>query len=803
MLLDYYKSGKSSGKRSAELDYAGLLKVLEEPRLKKLCDAFRAGDAEAKKNLPCIAFMGHSKTGQRKAELMEPTGLIMLDIDHCEKPRECFEHVQQHIGDLQLLAAHITPSGRGLRLVLRNLSDYDTVSENIAAMAEQIDVGDYGEVDTCCKDLSRISFLVPKEDWLLLSEELFAEDNVYILDVGQPNTPATMNKTNESEAAGDTADGSTAGDEASASIVDGEAAPQGECHDYDDYRYNGHLVKDIISKYCLKYWPKTGRPDQGKVHMFYNQMIVDFRNLVDNDPKILHALLPRFGHTAEETWSQCRTICSRNSKTRHSKEFYFFLKDNGYYQNNAEMQQVEEIVEEDPYAEERELIKRMPKLPPVFREYVNTAPDFFKIPTVFALLPIMGTLTSYLSAYYSDGELQTTSFISIIYAPPSSGKSFVKRIVEKLLTDIKARDMVSAAREQIYMNVVNRKGGNEKAPEDPKVTMRNMPPINSLPELLIKMRNNQGYHMFTYCEEMDTWTKGSKSQGGDKNDLFRIAWDNGTYGQAFKSTGTFKGEVKVYWNVLITGTLNQVERYFKDIENGLITRCSFTDLGDQRFADMPIFKRLSERDIQVIEKFMKRCDENSYDAPLNFDTNRLYDIKDSDFDDEVPWKYEFKPRQVFDLSWIFPTLNSWLMDQNKRAKKSVNDACDVFRRRCAVRGFRLALICMALYPKVGKREMKIISDFVVWFMDCDLHNILKLFGIRYNQMVSKSSQPKVTGNHTNYFNELSDEFTIQDLTATIAKFGGTTRPDAAIYLWKKSSLIEKLCPGRWRKLKKI
>ena len=70
MKLDYYKSGKSSGKRTAELDYAGLLKVLEEPRLRTICDAFRGGDAEAKKNLPCIAYMGRSKTGQRKADLM-------------------------------------------------------------------------------------------------------------------------------------------------------------------------------------------------------------------------------------------------------------------------------------------------------------------------------------------------------------------------------------------------------------------------------------------------------------------------------------------------------------------------------------------------------------------------------------------------------------------------------------------------------------------------------------------------------------------------------------------------------------
>jgi hypothetical protein len=779
MKLDYYKSGKSSGKRTAELDYNELLKVLEEPRLKTLCDAFRGGDAEAKKNLPCIAYMGRSKTGQRKAELMEPTGLVMLDIDHCEDPRACFEHIKNHLGDLQLLAAHITPSGKGLRLVLRNLPDCETIRENIEAMAKQIEVGDFGEVDTCCKDLSRISFLVPNDEWLLLSEELFADAEVFVKEAGETILP-----------------------EEQSGVQDNEPMPIEDTHDYDGYRYNGHLVKDIIEKYCLKYWPKTGQPEVGKRHMFYNQMVVDFRNLVDNDPKILHALLPRFGNSAEETWSQCRSICSRNTKTRHSKEFYFFLKDNGFYDKpTVEVEDVEEI-DDDPFAETKELVKRMPKLPPVFREYVSAAPADFKIPTVFALLPVMGTLTSYLSAYYSDGELNTTSFISVIYAPPSSGKSFVKRIVDKLLADIKARDMVSAAREMIFMNAVNRKGSNEKSPEDPKVTMRIMPPINSLPELLIKMRNNQGYHMFTYCPEMDTWNKGSKSQGTDKNDMFRIAWDNGTYGQAYKSTGTFKGEVNLYWNVLITGTLNQVHRYFKDIENGLITRCSFSDLGDQRFADMPIFKRLSERDLQVIDRFVKRCDENTYSVPLDFDTNRLYDIKDADFDQEVPWKYEFKPRQICDLSWILPDISKWLKAQNREAMGGLNDACDSFRRRCAVRGFRLALLCYALYPKVGEREKEVIRNFVLWFMDCDLHNMLKLWGAQYNQMMNEADTPQISRYHNNYYIELPNEFTMQDLDQVVQKNKGTSRPSMIIYLWKKLGLIEKLSRNHYRKLKR-
>ena len=38
----------------------------------------------------------------------------------------------------------------------------------------------------------------------------------------------------------------------------------------------------------------------------------------------------------------------------------------------------------------------------LFREFVSTAPEDFKFPMIIALLPVMGTLTSYLKADYYD-----------------------------------------------------------------------------------------------------------------------------------------------------------------------------------------------------------------------------------------------------------------------------------------------------------------------------------------------------------------------------------------------------------------
>ena len=111
-------------------------------------------------------------------------------------------------------------------------------------------------------------------------------------------------------------------------------------------------------------------------------------------------------------------------------------------------------------------------------------------------------------------------------------------------------------------------------------------------------------------------------------------------------------------------------------------------------------------------------------------------------------------------------------------------------------------MCYALYPKVGDREQKVIRDFVLWFMDCDLYNMLKLWGAQYNEMMVESTKQKVTRHHNDYFVELPDEFTTLDLVNVIKKFEGITKPEDAIHLWKKSGLITKVGKGLYRKIKK-
>ena len=790
MKLDYFYSGTSSRKVDNRIDYEGFVAAIRNPYIHTILDQVRVGDKEQKKELPCVCYMGTSQTGQRKAADMQPTGLVMIDIDHCDDPETSYRDIERKLAEAEqagdkgmtLYLAHRTPSAHGLRLVFLNVPGIDSVEGQITHFAERLGLSAYGDVDMACKDLTRISFLVPEEDVYRLDEMMFYDHEVYVkagARMGNSAKPLVN---------------ATAGQTASNTI---------DPMLYKDFKYGEIPVRDIALAYCEYYFPDGNHmPPDGTRHTFYNQMIKDFRCICDNKPEILVSVLPTFNRDYKECFDQCYSICQRNNLSKLPRPFYFFLKDKGWYVNpfgrkENELLDVDEEPE-DPYQQLDQLIDAMPKLPPVFRELMNTAPRYYKIPYMMSLLPIMGTMTSYLEGRYN-GQNQTTSFMTVVYAPPSSGKSYLVALSKVMLTYINNRDMISAARDDIYARTVKSKSANEKSPEDPRTPMRIMPAINSLPKVLSKMRNNQGYHMFTAVEEMDTWIKGSK-RDGDKNDLYRTAWDNGEYGQSFMSAQTFNGIVKLYWNVLITGTIDQVLRYFSNIENGMITRCSICDLGDQTFTLAPRFKDLTNKDRKVIEDFKRKCDEESYVEPMNFDMNALYDVKDEDFDKTVPWRQEFRERQEVDIDWILPHIDKWGRDQALLASKAADHARDVFRRRVAVRGYRLALMCTALYPKIREREKQVIVDFVLWFMECDLYGILKLFGKRYNEHWERSTSEVQEYRFPDAFDQLNEEFTTKELLDAMKQTNITSRHYQVLSIWKKAKLIEKTGKGHYKKL---
>ncbi len=784
MVFEYYepfvaKNGVAlPGVKPAPMPYDKLIEIVSNPELKSTVERYRNGDANAKKALPAATWCGVSKTGKRLAADMTPTQFFMVDIDKMEEDaHEAADELMDRIKSAHLLKdvllVHITPSGRGLRIVTRAAMDFPTTSEHMDWLSQLLRLSDFGVLDGSVKDLGRLSFLVPLEDFCYINADLYKNTELTA-------TPIITSAVGAKPVAAGNGD---------------EMKNVESTEDFSQYSYRGHLLQDIISRYVEVY----GEPGQGERHNFYNQMVKYFRCICDNNPLVLHQLLPRFDPQASSAdyLSQCRSICRTNTTGRLPKEFYVFLVKNGFYKR-ADSANQEADDEDSPQVPACQR-SGMPDLPPVFKELVGIAPPDYSIACINALMPIMGTITSYVRAVYPyDQRTHSTSFFSVIYSPPSSGKGFVERFVSMLLKKIKMRDQLSEARERIYMNMINRKGSNDKAPENPCVTKRIVPSKVSETEFLEKQMNNEGHHMFTVAAEIDEWRKGVRAAGGNKDDLIRIAWDNGEYGQMFKSANSFKGSVPLYWNILMTGTIDQLNAYFKNVENGLVTRCCFTPIENQEFARACKWGTLSKTAMRTVDNFVTRCDEREYAEPLDYDMSQLRFVNEEDFDKEVPWRHTFRDFVTVDMSWVMPTIDRWLEKTRLEAEHDVDYAKDVFRRRVAVRGFRLALLCTQCYTTVDTQARRTICNFIKWWMDVDLYEICLLYSQKYNSAQAESKVERVK--FQSLWELLPDKFTTGDVKVSSAKVGNSSPPRVIISIWKKNGLIEKTAVGEYAKV---
>lgn len=779
MTFDYYKPFFSSqqqrlcpGVTAHQLDEATFDSLVDDEHVSELVAAYQAGDTQAKAKLPAVCWTGRTLTGKRKAADMKPTQYIICDIDHLKvKPFKAWEHILEHKRDgydYKIRLVHVTPSGNGLRLVVKATQPFPTIIEHMEWLDSELHLSELGDYDTCVKDVSRLSFIVPRSYIIYYDQQLFMDDDTFAPIKAEPQPAQTSRKTD----------------------VDYDAIRE----KYSEIEFRGHKVRDI----AMKYVSVMGEPQEGERHNFYNLLVKNFRHICENNPRKVFAVLPRYTDDDAMCLSQCQSICKSNTMSALPKDFYFFLKDNGYYEKQlVSDSEVEEYMMDEP-TEEKE---KLPKMPPIFRELLGMAPPDFVFPAMQALLPIMGTLTSHLrTEYWLDQREHSTQFFSVIYAGSGMGKGFVERYIDLLTSDLQLRDLLCSERENLYNRIVNKNKKNDKDPDNPRVTLRIIEPKCSEADFLEKQQANKGHHMFTYAAEMDQWRKGVRAAGGNKDDMLRIAWDNGFYGQNFKSTNTFKGRIRLYWNVLITGTKPQLDLYFKNVENGLVGRCGFAEVKNQEFAEAAIWKKLSDNQLKTIKKWLARMDAANYKEPLDPDyANMIQTVSDEEFDNEIPWRYEWQPLVFVDMTWLRPTIDKFLKRQLKQSALDRDNARDSFRRRTAVRGLRLGLLCTALYTNLNNTTKKIIADFVSWFMEHDLNETLGLWQRQYNE-VYNDSPTKVT--QKGVYETVGEVFTKVDVFTACKKCMIKTPISKVISDWMRLGAIEKISIDQYKKTKK-
>jgi hypothetical protein len=705
------------------------------------CEAYAAtGNEEEKRALPAFCFQAHFTEGKRCNAGAQSSGLYILDVDHIEG--DAYEFGRQIVDNWvatcscpEIYLVHVTPSGQGLRIVAKaRKDDPDTIAECQARLAKKLGV----ECDPAVKDLARASFAVPRKNVLYYNPAIFTDEPEKLLTSGgHAEKPANTAAENTSTSTSTSTNSGTNAAQEAASLT-----------------YDGVKVSDIVRRY----FEINGKPQVGSRNTTLYKFARSLRYLCDFQPQLLAAAMPHFGLPDAEVESISRSACESSRGQNIPQEIADIV---------ASLQQGDEGEADGEETGTAASRPSLPPLPPVIADFVKACPDDFKVPALLASLPPLGTQFTALRADYADNTTQSPSFMCVIEAPQASGKSFTRRIVDTTMRSIEVSDEQERLKEQAYREELKLTKNKAKQPSDPRSVIRYIPVSVSIAKLLQRLDYAGGRHLFSFSEELDTMTKSNKSGAwAQKSDIYRNAFDNAKYGQDYISEGTYSAVVPVYYNILVCGTPKAVSRFFRDAEDGLVSRFIFCQLPSQFGKQMPKFRKMDEKTLAALSSEVD-------DIAKSLGTERR-----------------------IALPKVIRHLQKWDDGQRLRAVGALDTARDTFRRRAAVIGFRAAMVAFALW-KCDRKKETAAARFGTFVAEQVLNGQLERFAQQVNEQSAVYSNQHLP---REVLDLLPQEFTRDELTAALKRCGRKTQVKVTVCLWKRNQLIKEIERGKYCKL---
>ena len=697
--------------------------LIDSPEVKSICDQIAALDPAApdfndrkqalKRRLPIIIPHAASfRNGKRVSADAIPSGLAMLDVDHVSNPRDWFESIdKQLLSDNRIYLVAITASGQGLRLIGERL-ERESIEAAQLRMATALNITEY---DAVTKDLARASYVVPRDYILWIYEAgLFSEEER--LDLMQQLALPPHQEVSSV-----------------ASELDS---------DIEKLSYRGIPYENIVQQLLIA----TGNGDGavlGERNTVYFSLANYMRYICDFDPALLLRILPDFGLSEAE---RRQAISSAIGRPRKS-------------QKPMVLQSAIAICEKEAHLDEQSPLEKstalpLPELPRLLKLVCRRLPEDYRAAMIIASLPVLGTLATRIRFEYLDRQEQSLSFFSCITAPAASGKSFIRKPLDLLLTPINEQDAIEREKEQAYKDKLRASKNSKNQPEDPHACLTYA----------------EGKHLIGIGEEMDTLVKSERAGvWSQKSDIYRLAFDNAEYGQAYMSDSSFNAHIHVYYNLLLTGTPNSLRRFFKDLENGLATRVCFAQLPDTSFTEIPVFAPYTEAEKEEIIRWARRLDAEQG-------------------------------------TLVCPQLNTvianWLEQKRQQAMEADSHAMDTLRRRAGVMGFRAGMLC---YLLENRKFTKTVGQFAEWVAEYVFRNQMELWGEQMEQELSSALEvlSGERGSAASLLALLPAEFSTADLIKLRARKGQSVKNNAICMVlnrWKTNRKIEQVAEAKYKKL---
>ena len=682
---------------------------------------------DRKKELPVWLPLAQSfNNGTRKAEDAVPSGLFYLDIDEKGLTEQLWQKVQDENLIEEYRIVYFAESAGGGTHIWAWRTPGATIEEDIQKLASRLGVS----YDSHVTDLARCCFMVSEKYVKLLDPIVFEE---------QPSSP----KLGDNRGLNEESPLTEKNENGSETCSDPQPPNLGGSN------YKGIPYENIVQALLWKLGYGDA-PAEGERNMALYTMSRYMRFICDFDEQKLFTILPHWGLSDHEVQSTIKSAVGSTRPAGIPSMMNEVLSSLGAASEAGSAESDESTVA--PVDAE---------LPGILQDLSDHAPEEFREATLMAAMPMLGTLATGIRAKYRDGKLNSPSFIVDIEAPQATGKSFVDAEFELLMDPIIKQDEVEWQKEIEYS--LAKKNGEEV--ENPCAQIRIIEPNIGVSAFLERALYAKGKHLFTYAPEIETVLKNNK--GGawtEKNDLFRLAYDNKPWGQHRISKDSFSGKVTLYYNMVMCGTPNKCRAFFADAEGGLVSRVTPVLLPDMVGARMPHFKPWSQEDE---EKVKRQC----------------LCLMDEEGEVELPL--------------INKAIEAWDEEKRQEYLQTLRYSLDVLRRRAALNGFRAGIIA---YLLEGRQETERAIRFAVWYAERCLHYQLQLYGNKIDALHDNAVSPQASKGNIRYLDVLPKEFTKEDLVNLRLANNESPVVKTIICRWVKEGLVVKTNANLWQKI---
>ena len=559
-------------------------KVVGSDRVRNTIAEFRrlkaeGNDKEAdakKRSLPVFIYQAtfeetESKSGVkacwRKQQAAHLNGLVMLDIDHIDHPGTVFMHIPRELFEdgarNQVMLVHVTPSGKGLRVVFKADAETGDLSANQHAFANLLGV----DPDEACKDASRASFAPQQDEILYINENIFEYQN------------------EEYEK------------------LFGEQYRDGRCKTEDvrcqplainhQPSYKGIPYSKIIDEY----WQRTGGvPVDGERNVRLHKLAVNLRAIMENDPQQILAVIPRLGLSEDEVRRVVDHACKEPPKG-FSRKMRAVLKALGT-DMDADGRGRDDGIPYDDFAR-----RLKPLLCPPYDVACAGVDDANKLGAVFVAGAMYCTLMTRCYYRHYDGRMQRMNPQVYIIGEPASGKSFATRLDKQIMAAMKSADEPARQAEEAYKKeakarTTSTKEQKKAALERPEGMIRYLPSRTSNHVFYRRQINAKEVvngdllplHLYTFDSELDSsLTAQSGGSWIGKHDVELKAFHNEESGVDYANGDSVNGVIPIFWNQVITGTPISLSKKvtMRNVNDGLCTRIAIFRMVSSQFQMMP------------------------------------------------------------------------------------------------------------------------------------------------------------------------------------------------------------------------